>query len=286
MMKRGLGRGLGALIPGVADQDQASGPTTEIDVSMLSPNPYQPRREISGEAFDELVASVRRHGILQPIIVRRSGSAPGYEIVAGERRWKAAQAAGITTIPAVVRDLPDREMLELALIENLRREDLNPIERAIAYRKLGEEFAMTQEQIAEVVGGSRPAVANSLRLLELPSEIQSAISSGRISEGHGRALLMIQSAVAMLDIWRVVEEKGLSVRETEDLAKAWVRNVSRETRRRGPRKQNPQLADLSMQLGDRYSTRVSIVPLGKKGTIQLSYYSETDLERLIDILLR
>ena len=284
MMKRGLGRGLGALIPGAADQDQPSGPTTEIDVSLLSPNPYQPRREVSGEAFDELVASVRRHGILQPIIVRRSAS--GYEIVAGERRWKAAQAAGITTIPAVVRDLPDREMLELALIENLRREDLDPIERATAYRRLGEEFTMTQEQIAEVVGGSRSAIANSLRLLELPSEIQSAISSGRISEGHGRALLMIQSSGAMLDTWRVVEEKGLSVRETEDLAKAWVRNVSRETRRRGPRKQNPQLVDLSMQLGERYSTRVSIVPLGKKGTIQLSYYSETDLERLIDMLLK
>lgn len=284
MMKRGLGRGLGALIPGAADQDQSSGPVTEVDVSVLSPNPYQPRREISGEAFDELVASVRRHGILQPIIVRRS--ATGYEVVAGERRWKAAQAAGITTLPAVVRDLPDREMLELALIENLRREDLDPIERATAYRRLGEEFAMTQEQIAEVVGGSRPAIANSLRLLDLPSEIQSAISSGRISEGHGRALLMIQSTGAMLDTWRVLEEKGLSVRETEDLAKAWVRNVSRETRRRGPRKPNPQLADLSMQLGDRYSTRVSIVPVGKKGTIQLSYYSETDLERLIDILLR
>lgn len=284
MMKRGLGRGLGALIPGAADQDQSSGPAAEIDVSMLSPNPYQPRRQVSGEAFDELVASVRRHGILQPIIVRRSAS--GYEIVAGERRWKAAQAAGITTIPAVVRDLPDREMLELALIENLRREDLDPIERATAYRRLGEEFAMTQEQIAEVVGGSRPAIANSLRLLELPSEIQSAISSGRISEGHGRALLMIQSTGAMLDTWRVVEEKGLSVRETEDLAKAWVRNVSRETRRRGPRKLNPQLTDLSVQLGERYSTRVSIVPLGKKGTIQLSYYSETDLERLIDLLLR
>jgi len=284
MMKRGLGRGLGALIPGAADQDQPSGPTTEIDVSLLSPNPYQPRREVSGEAFDELVASVRRHGILQPIIVRRSAS--GYEIVAGERRWKAAQAAGITTLPAVVRDLPDREMLELALIENLRREDLDPIERATAYRRLGEEFTMTQEQIAEVVGGSRSAIANSLRLLELPSEIQSAISSGRISEGHGRALLMIQSSGAMLDTWRVVEEKGLSVRETEDLAKAWVRNVSRETRRRGPRKQNPQLVDLSMQLGERYSTRVSIVPLGKKGTIQLSYYSETDLERLIDMLLK
>ncbi|HLJ61331.1 MAG TPA: ParB/RepB/Spo0J family partition protein [bacterium] len=284
MMKRGLGRGLGALIPGVADQDQPSGPTAEIDISTLSPNPYQPRREVSGEAFDELVASVRRHGILQPIIVRRSGS--GYEIVAGERRWKAAQAAGITTIPAVVRDLPDREMLELALIENLRREDLDPIERATAYRRLGEEFAMTQEQIAEVVGGSRPAVTNSLRLLELPSEIQSAISADRISEGHGRALLMIQSTGAMLDTWRIIEEKGLSVRETEDLAKAWVRNVSRETRRRGPRKPNPQLVDLSMQLGERYSTKASIVPIGKKGTIQLSYYSDTDLERLIDILLR
>jgi ParB family chromosome partitioning protein len=284
MMRRGLGRGLGALIPGASEIEQPSGPVVEIDVSTLSPNPFQPRREISGAEFDELVASVRRHGVLQPIVVRRSSL--GYEIVAGERRWRAAVAAGITTLPAVVRDLSNQEMLELALIENLRREDLDPIERATAYRRLGDEFSMTQDQIAEVVGGSRSSVANSLRLLELPEEIQSAISSGRITEGHGRALLMIQSIGAMVETWKVVEEKGLSVRETEDLAKAWVRNVSRETRRRGRRRVNPELADLSLQLGDKYSTRVTIVPVGKKGTIQISYYSETDLERLIDLLMR
>jgi len=282
MTKRGLGRGLGALIPG-ADQHQVSGPTAEIDLSSLSPNPFQPRREIAGAEFDELVDSIRRHGVLQPIIVRRSGA--GYEIVAGERRWRAAQAAGLTDIPAVVRDLSDQEMLELALIENLQREDLDPIERATAYRKLMEQFGLTQEQVAEAVGGSRPSVANALRLLELPSEVQASISRGRISEGHGRALLMLESPVERLVAWKSVEERGLSVRETEELAKSRSRNVSRETSRRAGRAKDPQLVDLSAQLGAKYSTSVSIVPSGKKGTILFRYYSIEDLERLIDLLL-
>ncbi|HXX40200.1 MAG TPA: ParB/RepB/Spo0J family partition protein [bacterium] len=282
MIRRGLGRGLGSLIPGVSEQEQSSGPVGELDVTALKPNPFQPRREMGGAEFDELVASVRRHGVLQPIVVRRAAS--GYEIVAGERRWRAAQAAGIMTLPAIVRELSDQEMLELALIENLRREDLDAIERATAYRRLIDEFGMTQEQVSEAVGGSRPSIANSLRLLDLPSEIQSAISSGRISEGHGRALLMIQSG-EMLEAWRVVEEKGLSVRETEEMVRSMNRKVSRETLRRRPRKVNPQFIDLAAQLGSKYSTNVSIVPIGKKGTIQFSYYSEADLERLIDLLM-
>jgi len=282
MTKRGLGRGLGALIPG-ADQHQTVGPTAEIDLSLLSPNPFQPRREIAGPEFDDLVDSIRRHGVLQPIVVRRSGA--GYEIVAGERRWRAAQAAGLIDIPAVVRDLPDQEMLELALIENLQREDLDPIERATAYRKLVEQFGLTQEQVAEVVGGSRPSVANSLRLLELPSEIQASISRGRISEGHGRALLMLESPAELLAAWKIVEDRGLSVRETEEFAKSRAKNVSRETLRRSARAKDPQLVDLSAQLGVKYSTSVSIVPSGKNGTIQFRYYSIEDLERLIDLLL-
>ncbi len=283
MTRRGLGRGLGALIPG-ASPDETSGPAADIEISRLSPNPFQPRREIAGPEFEELVASVRRHGILQPVIVRPS--AGGYEIVAGERRWRAARAAGMASIPAVVKEITDREMLELALIENLRREDLNPIERALAYRRLAEEFHMTQEQIAEVVGGSRPSVANTLRLLDLPGDVQAAIGQGRLSEGHGRALLMLEEQPrALLEIWRMVEEKGISVRATEELVKARVR-VSRETPVRRAARQSPEIADLAAQLRERYATSVAIVPKGKKGTIQMHYYSQDDLERLTDLLLR
>lgn len=284
MAKRGLGRGLGALIPG-ASVDEAPGSASDIALSLLSPNPFQPRREIKGPEFDELVASVRRHGILQPIVVRLAPS--GYEIVAGERRWRAAQAAGLASISAVVKDVGDREMLELALIENLRREDLNPIERALAYRRLTGEFQMTQEQVAQVVGASRPSIANTMRLLDLPGEVQAAIAQGRLTEGHGRALLGLSDPRLVLEIWRRVEERGLSVRETEDQVKVRSRRVSRETSSRplGLGK-DPVISDLAGQLRERYATSVSIVPRGKKGTIQISYYTQDDLERLIDLLLR
>jgi ParB family transcriptional regulator, chromosome partitioning protein len=281
MVRRGLGRGLAALIPGALAE--VSGPASDLEVSLLSTNPFQPRREMGGPEFEELVASIRRHGVLQPIIVRPSGE--GYEIVAGERRWRAAREAGLVRIPAVVREIGDKEMLEVALIENLRREDLNPIERGQAYRRLVQEFHLTQEQVADVVGGSRPAIANAIRLLDLPGEVQAAIVRGRLSEGHGRALLTIQDPRALLGIWRVVEERKLSVRETEELVRARGRRVSRETppRRRGT---DPQIRDLAAQLRERYSTSVAIVPRGHKGVIQIGYYSQDDLGRLIDLLLR
>ncbi len=282
MTRRGLGRGLGALIPGAEDA-APQGAVSEIELSRISPNPYQPRRDISGPEFDDLVASVRRHGVIQPIIARRAGA--GYELVAGERRWRAAQSAGLSSVPAVIRELSEREMLELALIENLRREDLNAIERATAYRRLSDEFGMTQEEISEVVGSSRPSIANTIRLLELPSEIQAAISRGRISEGHGRALLTIQDRAALLAAWKAVEERGLTVRETEELSKASARNVSRETRKPS-KSQDPELLDLARQISERYSTTATISKNGKTGSIQLSFYSETDLERVIDILMR
>ncbi len=281
MTRRGLGRGLAALIPGASAE--GSEPASDLEISRLSANPFQPRREVTGPEFEQLVASIRRHGVLQPIIVRPSKE--GYEIVAGERRWRAARDAGLTTIPAVVREITDREMLEVALIENLRREDLNPIERAQAYRRLSREFHLTQEQVADVVGGSRPSIANAMRLLDLPGEVQAAIARGRLSEGHGRALLALEDSRAVLEAWRVVEERALSVRETEDLVKARSRRVSRETPRRG-RQADPQLRDLAAQLRDRYSTAITIVPRGDKGTIRIAYYSQDDLGRLIDLLLR
>jgi ParB family chromosome partitioning protein len=281
MTKRGLGRGLAALIPGAVSGDFE--PAGDLEISRLSANPFQPRREVGGPEFEELVASIRRHGVLQPIIVRPSGEM--YEIVAGERRWRAARDAGLSKIPAIVREITDREMLEIALIENLRREDLNPLERAGAYRRLIQEFHLTQEQVADVVGGSRPSVANAIRLLDLPGEVQTAIAHGRLSEGHGRALLMLSDPRTLLEVWRIVEERALSVRETEDLVKVRARHVSRETRLRR-RRPDPQLGDLAAQLRDRYSTGVAIIPRGAKGTIQIAYHSQDDLGRLIELLLR
>lgn len=282
MIRRGLGRGLDALIP-VAPAHQI-GTATEIDVFRIAPNPFQPRRNFAGPEFDELVASVRQHGVLQPVMVRPKGT--GYELVAGERRWRAAKDAGLVTIPAVVKDVGDREMLEIALIENLRREDLNPIERAVAYRRLADEFQMTQDQVAEAVGLSRPAVANTLRLLDLPPEVQTSIGQGRISEGHGRALLMAPDANELLQLWKVVEGKSLSVRETEALVQARLRGVSRETSARSARRRDPQLIDLEAQLRERYTTTVAIRGKVTRGSIELRYFSSQDLERLIDLLLR
>jgi len=282
MARRGLGRGLGALIPG-ADVEHLSGLVQDLDIASLSPNPFQPRQGRPGPEFDELVASIRRHGILQPVVARPANG--GYQIVAGERRFRAAQAAGLTTVPAVVRQISDREALEVALIENIRREDLNPMERARAYRRLGAEFGLTQEEIAEAVGGSRVSISNTMRLLDLPEEVQLAIDQGRLTEGHGRALLAVQDPRRLLQIWKHVEKRELSVRETEVMVKAATKNVSRETiARRGPK--NPILSDLATRLQERYSTSVSILSKGKKGTIQINYYSADDLERLIDLLLR
>src|ERR1700737_166509 len=216
MIKRGLGRGLGALIPG-ADVERLSGMVQDLDITLISPNPYQPRHDVAGPEFDELVASVRRHGVLQPVVARPTEG--GFQIVAGERRFRAAQAAGLATIPAVVREITDREALEVALIENLRREDLNPMERARAYLRLAGEFGLTQEEVADAVGGSRSSVANTLRLIDLPEEVQQAIDQGRLTEGHGRALLGVSDRKRLLELWEHVERRGLSVRETEVLVK-------------------------------------------------------------------
>ena len=283
MAKRGLGRGLGALIPG-ADVERQSGMVQDLDLALVSPNPYQPRQDVAGPEFDELVASVRRHGILQPVVARPVGGR--YQILAGERRYRAAQAAGLVSIPAVIREVSDREALEVALIENLRREDLNPIERARAYARLAKEFDLTQEQMAEAIGGSRSSIANTVRLLELPQEVQQAIDQGRLTEGHGRALLSVADRTRLLELWQHVERQSLSVRETEVLVKAATKNVSRETVLRRTPSKDPVLADLGARLQERYGTSVSILTKGKKGTIQINYYSSEDLERLIELLLR
>lgn len=276
--RRALGRGLGALIPGAgvgADQR-----TAEIPLTKLAPNPFQPRQSMDPEEFASLVDSIRLHGVLQPIVVRPLRDK--FEVVAGERRWRAAEAAGLEAIPAVIMSLTDQEALELALVENLQREDLNSIQRARAYQRLLDEFGLTQEQVAGRVGKSQPSVANALRLLNLPLQIQAAIEAGRISEGHARAILALGAEADMLRLWQRVEQRGLSVRETEQLAKG---SISREIlRRSSPR--DPQLRSTEQDLSRRYGTKVAIQGTRTRGGLLFEYYSEEDLQRLLDLLLK
>jgi ParB family chromosome partitioning protein len=232
-------------------------------------------QELSG-----LIESIRRHGVLQPIVVRPSVG--GFEVVAGERRWRAAEAVGLTSIPAIVRSLTDQEALELALVENLQREDLNPMERARAYRRLLQEFGLTQEQIADRVGKSQPSVANALRLLHLPPQIQVSLEAGRITEGHARALLSVGAEAMMLKLWERIERRGLSVREAEAIARA---AISREIRVRGPAR-DPELRGLEQDLSRRYGTKVVFDGGRRRGRLAFEYYSEDDLQRLLDLLLR
>ncbi|MGH9199321.1 MAG: ParB/RepB/Spo0J family partition protein [Acidimicrobiia bacterium] len=275
--RRGLGKGLGALIPG-AETAGAERPV-EIALSHLSANPFQPRHAMDPQELSGLVESIRRHGVLQPIVVRASSG--GFEVVAGERRWRAAEAAGLTTIPAVLRTLTDQEALELALVENLQREDLNAMERARAYRRLMADFGLTQEDIAERVGKSQPSVANSLRLLNLPRQIQVSLETGRITEGHARAILSAGAENAVLKLWERVERQGLSVRETEALARM---RISREIRGRS-RAQDPQLRSIEQDLGRRYGAKVSVRGTRNRGQLAFEYYAEEDLQRLLDLLL-
>ncbi len=275
--RRGLGRGLGALIPG-ADPGARERPT-EIPLHQLSPNHFQPRHSVNPQELADLADSIRKHGVLQPIIVRPIPD--GYEVVVGERRWRAAQAAGLESIPAVVRGLTDREALELALVENLQREDLNPVERAGAYHRLIEEFQLTQEQVADRVGKSQPSVANALRLLNLPRQVQSSLEAGRITEGHARALLAVGDPGRMLKLWERIERRGLSVRETEALARG---SISREILRRGT-SQDPQVRSIEQDLSRRYGTKVSVTGSRQRGVLTFAYYSEEDLQRLLDLLL-
>lgn len=275
--RRALGRGLGALIPG-AEAVLADRPA-DVPVARLRPTPFQPRQTMDPQALAGLVESIRIHGVLQPIVVRPV--ADGFEVVAGERRWRAAEAAGLATVPALVRPLTDQEALELALVENLQREDLGPLERARAYRRLVSEFGVKQEQIASRVGKSQPSIANALRLLHLPPPVQASLEAGRITEGHARAILTCGNGAAMLRLWEAVERRALSVRQTEVLARA---GISREIRGR-TRATDPQLRSVQQDLSRRYGTKVTVAGSRRKGTLGFAYYSEEDLQRLLDLLL-
>lgn len=279
-IRRGLGRGLGALIPGAQGSEDPS--VSEIPVDRIRPSAKQPRMAFSEEPLGELEASIREHGVLQPVLVRPVPGAPGtYELIAGERRWRAASAAGLRTVPAVVRPLDDRGALEAALVENLQREDLNALERARAYRALMDEFGLTQEAVARRVGRSQPSVANTLRLLSLPPEVQSSLEAGRITEGHGRALLGIADQSRLLQIWKQIESKGLSVREVEKLAR--VRGISRGMRQKA-RGLAQDINIIEQNLQSILGAPVRVVVKRRGGEIRIMFHSHEDMDRILDRL--
>ena len=277
-----LGKGLSALIP---ETPEPQAGVTELDVELLRPNEYQPRLRVDDARLEELAQSIRAHGVIQPIVVRRAGET--YEIIAGERRWRAAQHAGLRRVPVVVREVQSEsphDLLEMALIENIQREDLNAIEEGIAYRRLADEFALTQDAIAKAVGKDRSTVANMVRLLKLPDEVQEEVAAGRLSMGHARALLALTDAAAQRTLARDIIARNLSVRETEGLVKksAEPDPVARTVSKPQPADVHTRAAEdkLRLQLG----TRVRIVRRGKKGRIEIEFVSEEELIRIYDML--
>jgi ParB family transcriptional regulator, chromosome partitioning protein len=274
-----LGRGLSALIP---DAPLAPAPAErglEVDTDLLRPNPFQPRLHMDDAAIEDLARSIRAHGIIQPIVVRRS-EAGGYEIVAGERRWRASQRAGLLKVPVVVRDTPDDKLLAAALIENIQREDLNPIEEAQAYRRLSDELHVTQEQIAEAVGKDRSSIANYLRLLRLPHEIRENLVGGSLSMGHARALLGLADEAAQLRVSREIVAKSLSVRETEALVARAGQTPAKRVEQ--PKDVHTRAAEdrLRFALG----TRTRIVRKGRGGRIEIDFTNENELQRIFEYL--
>ena len=271
-----LGRGLSALIPDapVTAPERAF----DVDTDLLRPNKFQPRTAMDDGRLDDLAKSIRANGIIQPIVVRKVGD--GYEIVAGERRWRASQRAGLLKVPVVVRDIPEDRLLAVALIENIQREDLNPIEEAHAYRRLADEFHLTQEQIADSVGKDRSSVANYLRLLKLPHEIRESVASGGLSMGHARALAGITDEAVLLRLARDVIAKQLSVRETEVL----IRKAAAPAVEQAAPAKDVHTRAAEDRLRFALGTRVRIVRKGKAGRIEVDFTSEDELQRLYELL--
>ena len=276
-MAKGLGKGINALFPG---ESLASAETVEqIHMKSIKPNPYQPRKVFDEEAIQELSDSIKEHGILQPIIVRKKGTT--YEIVAGERRFRAAKLAGLDELPAIIRDLTDQETMELAILENLQREDLTPIEEAEAYNKLMENLKMTQEQLAFRLGKSRSHIANHIRLLGLPQKVREMLVDGSLSMGHGRTLLGLRKKGQILLVAEKVLKEGLNVRQLERLVQKLNEDVPRETK---TETKDLFLEERESHLREFLGTNVKIKKAKNKGKIEIEFFSEDDLERILELL--
>lgn len=278
-MAKGLGKGLEAFFSN-ADVEKEE-VIQEINVKDLRPNPYQPRKNFPQETIDELKESILEHGILQPLVVRKS--IKGFEIVVGERRYRAAKDAGLETVPAVVRKFSEQQMMEMAVLENLQREDLNPIEEGLAYQTLMEKLSLTQEEVAKRLGKSRPHVANHIRLLSLPPKIQEYISNGKISMGHGRALLGLRQKSKLSFVVNKIMKEGLSVRSLEKFIQQLNEHVSRETKK-PEKKKDVFIKERETSLRERFGTQVNIKKSKNKGKIEIEFFSEEDLERILELL--
>jgi len=293
MSKRALGKGLDALFQSYQQEvevfetnqvDMNNDEIKEIKIQDIDPNKNQPRKDFDGESIDELVKSIKEHGILQPILVKPNNGR--YTIIAGERRWRAARLVGLDKIPAIVKDIEESEMLILALVENLQREDLDPIEEAEGIKRLMDDCNLTQEQVAQKIGKSRPVIANALRLLTLSPKIQSYLKENKITTGHARALLGIEDEQTREEIALYIIEKGLSVRETEKLIKRLKEGDNPKTKKIHPKEKPSYLIDIEEKLEESLGTRVLITQGKKKGVIEIEYYNNDDLERIMERILQ
>ncbi len=281
-MAKGLGKGINALFNNVEFEQGEGEAIKEINLKELRPNPYQPRKVFSEDAIEELKQSILVHGILQPIIARKS--IKGYEIVVGERRYRAAVEAGLKNVPVVVRKMTEQQMMELAILENLQREDLNPIEEAFAYQTLLERLNLTQDELAKRLGKSRPHITNHVRLLSLPEEVKNYISEGKISMGHGRALLALKNKEKLNALVEKVMKEKLNVRQLEQYIHQLNANVPRETKTKEQQKKDIFIKQRETNLRERLGTTVTIKQTKKKGKIEIEFFSQEDLDRILDLI--
>lgn len=278
---KGLGRGLGALMGDAALQTQESG-SVSLPISQVQPGLNQPRKRFDQQSLSDLAESIREHGIIQPLTVRRLSSGY-YQIIAGERRWRAAKEAGLSQVPAVIIEADDRTVMELGLIENLQREDLNPMEEAEGYLALLTDFGLTQEEVARRMGKSRPAIANALRLTSLPPSVREMLMDGRLSAGHGRAVLSVEGEQTQEAFALHLVEQGLNVRQAEAAAKSFTL-VPREKKTSPPPADRMYMDEVEKSLSQRFGRKVSITPGKRKGRLELEYYNVDDLNNLLDLL--
>ncbi|UJF26933.1 ParB/RepB/Spo0J family partition protein [Planococcus sp. 107-1] len=276
-MAKGLGKGINALFPGESVSESEK--INQISISQLRTNPYQPRKIFDEAALQELSESIKEHGILQPIVVRKVGNQ--FELVVGERRFRAAKLAKMKEVPAIVKDLNDQQMMELAILENLQREDLTPIEEAEAYQKLMEALSLTQEQLAFRLGKSRPHIANHVRLLALPEPVRQMISDKKLTMGHGRTLLGLRAKKLILETAEKVVKENMNVRQLENLVQRLNEDVPRET---NEKKKDLFIEEKQSELRDRFGTNVQIKKSKNKGKIEIEFFSEEDLERILELL--
>lgn len=275
MIKKGLGKGLGALI--AADAIEETG-LKVLKINEIEPNKNQPRKHFDDDKLTQLAESIKQHGVVQPIIVKKEDDI--YRIVAGERRWRAARIAGLATVPVIIKDITSRQVMEIALIENLQREDLNPLEEAEAFEKLLKEFNMTQEELANTVGKSRSAIANSIRLLGLSETVKVHLVSGELSSGHARALIVIEENELQQKAAEEIVKNSLNVRETEKLVKRYLSKKVKVKQN----KSNEELIHIEEKLQNVFGTKVKLLANNKKGKIMIEYYSNDELERILDLI--